>query len=164
MDEQPAQINVAAFADAEPLGLAASRVLSWDQAEPGGELASFAESGAVADRRHRCGRHQRPHSRYLAQPPASCILAGDRVDLVADAFDIGVQTLPLLPEMIEQAAQARREVLIGIFQDRGHLLAQLRRPFGEGNAALQQKTADLVDDRGAAVHKPVANSCLLYTS
>jgi len=43
MDEQPAQINVAAFADAEQLGLAAGRVLSWDQAEPGGELASLAK-------------------------------------------------------------------------------------------------------------------------
>ena len=38
-----------------------------------------------------------------------------------------------------------------------HVLAQVRRPFREGDAAFQQETAHLVDDGGASLHEPVAH-------
>ena len=52
--------------------------------------------------------------------------------------------LPLLPEKIEQAAQARREVLLGILQNLRHLVAEVRRSLAEDDATLQQKGTQLV--------------------
>jgi hypothetical protein len=42
--------------------------------------------------------------------------------------------------------------------NRGHLIAQVRRPFRERKAALQQEPADLIDQRRAPMHEPVAHS------
>jgi hypothetical protein len=41
--------------------------------------------------------------------------------------------------------------LFSIFEDRRHPVAQVGRSFGEGEAALQQEAADLVDGRGASM-------------
>jgi len=158
VDEHAAQINTSSFADPEQSHLAAGRVLSRNQTEQRRELASFAKRGAVADGSNRRGRHQRPHSGDGPQPPAGCIARADRIDLVADGLDLRVQRLPLLPEMSEHAAHARRQILVGIFQNRGHLVAQVGRPFGERDAALQQESADLVDKRRPVMHQAVAHA------
>ncbi len=43
-------------------------------------------------------------------------------------------------------APARRQVLVGVLQHRGHVTAEVNGPFGERDAALQEEAADLVDD------------------
>jgi hypothetical protein len=78
-------------------------------------------------------------------------------DVAADTLDIAVQLLPLLPQMLDQSTHPRGQILFGVFQDGGHLIAQLRRSFGERNATLQQETSDLVDHRCPTMYEPVAH-------
>jgi hypothetical protein len=59
---------------------------------------------------------QRPHSWDLLQALAGLILSGDAFDLFVEDFDVRLQTLPLLPEMIEQLAHAGCQVLGGVFE------------------------------------------------
>jgi len=47
-----AQVDVAALADAQKLGLAAGRVLPWNESEPRREVSPLAERCAVADSRN----------------------------------------------------------------------------------------------------------------
>jgi len=61
-----------------------------------------------------------------------------------------------LPDPRQYDPHTWRDVLLGVFENRRHPVAQVRRSFREGNAALQQEPADLVDDRRAAMHQPVA--------
>src|SRR5512141_2210113 len=73
VDEHAPQIGVAAFADAAQYGLASGRVLSWNQPQPGGKLASPAERCSVADCGHHGGRNQRADAGDLAQPHAGFV-------------------------------------------------------------------------------------------
>ena len=50
IDQLGPQLFIASLADPEELGLAASRVLSRRQSEPGRQIASLGEGGAVPDR------------------------------------------------------------------------------------------------------------------
>ena len=60
VDQHATQIGVASLADAIQLCVAAGRVLSRYEAEPGCELSPLVECGSVADRGDRCRRNQRP--------------------------------------------------------------------------------------------------------
>ena len=46
MDDHPSQILIAAFADAEQLGLTAGRMFTRHKSQPGSEITSFAELSA----------------------------------------------------------------------------------------------------------------------
>jgi hypothetical protein len=67
------------------------------------------------------------------------------------------QLLPFLPHAFEQPTYAGREVSLSVFQQGNHILAQVRRSFGKGDAPLDEEASDLVDDRRAALHQPVAH-------
>src|SRR3954470_7024060 len=84
MDEHTAQVDVASLADAIQLCVAAGRVLSRYEAEPGCELSPLVECGSVADRGDRCRRNQRPDSGDLSQALAGFIFVGDAFDFLAD--------------------------------------------------------------------------------
>lgn len=137
-------------------------MLSRHQPEPGSKLASLAEGSAVADGRDRRRRDERSYSWCLTQAFAGCVLDRDDFDLPIHSFDLALHLFPLPPEVIEQPAKPRREVLFGIFEDGRRLVAQGGAAFREGNAALQHEAADLVDERGAPLHQaiPHAVQCL----
>jgi hypothetical protein len=136
MDQHTTQINVAALADAVQLLLATGRVLSGHHAHPSREVASTTKGGAVADGGHRGGRNQRAKAGDLPELPAARIFITDALNLVGDCLYVGLDLLPLLPHAIQQPAQARAQVLLGIFDDSGQVLAQMDGLSRKGNAAL----------------------------
>src|SRR5437764_13875479 len=117
------------LADAIQLCVAAGRVLSRYEAEPGCELSPLVECGSVADRGDRCRRNQRPDSGDLSQALAGFIFLGDAFDLLADNGDVILQPLPLLPYLIEQHAHPRSALLFSIFERRRHTFAQATPTF-----------------------------------
>ena len=67
--------------------------------------------------------NQRAEAGDLAQTPAKCVLFADAFDLVRDRLDVDLHLLPLLPQALQQPAQARAQVLFGIFHHSGKAFA-----------------------------------------
>src|SRR6202035_4669291 len=109
--------DVATLADAEQPLLAPGGVLPWHHANPGREVTSPAKSSSVADGGHGCGGDQWAKTGNLAQPPATRIVATNALDLVCDRLNVYLHLLPLLPQPIQQPAQARGQVLLGTFNN-----------------------------------------------
>src|SRR5947199_1727256 len=76
IDEQPAQITVAALGDAAQPGFPAGRILPRHQAQPGRKLTARAEYTGVGYRRRNRRGDDRPNARNARQPLT------DRVRLV----------------------------------------------------------------------------------
>ena len=76
LDEQTAQITVAALADThEPRG-ASGRYLPWDKSSPGGKISSSFELATIAHAGHdRCSQ-QRPDARNGLEAPAKVTALG----------------------------------------------------------------------------------------
>jgi len=128
VDQHAAQIHVAALADAVQFLLAPGRVLPWHHPNPGREVAPATKSRPVAGRRHSGGGDQRTEAGDLAELPAARIFVTDAFNLLGDRLDVGLDLLPLLPHAIQQPAQTRAQVLLGVFDDRGQVLAQVGQP------------------------------------
>src|SRR5260370_38045836 len=93
MNEQTTQIGIAALSDAQQFRIASGGVLSWDQAQPGGEVASFYECRSVSDGGYRGGRHQRPHSRDLLQSLTDRVLLRHPFDLPRNLFPSSLEVV-----------------------------------------------------------------------
>ncbi len=119
VDQHATQINIAALADAVEFLLAPGGVLPRHHPHPGCEVASATKGRAVADGGHRGGGNKRAKAGDLPELPAACILITDACNLVADRLDLGLCLLPLLPQPIQQPAQVRTQVLLGIFNNGG---------------------------------------------
>jgi hypothetical protein len=117
VDQHATQINVAALADAVELLLAPGGVLPRHHPNPGYEVPSATKGRSVADGGHRGGGGKRAKAGDLPELPAACILITDAFNLVGDRLDLGLCLLPLLPEPIQQPAQVRTQVLLGIFNN-----------------------------------------------
>jgi len=157
VDQHATQIRIAPLAHAEQLLLASGGVLSRYDAQPSREVASPPKRRAIADGSHGCGRDQRAEAGNLAKTPAQRILLPDALDRLGDRLNINLHLLPLLPQTIQQPAQARAQVLLSIFDNRGQVLAQVDGPRREREAAFQQKAADLVDQCGATLYQSIPN-------
>ena len=105
MDQNLAEVHVAALADAEQLRLASGRVLAWDDAEPRSKVPAPTKGGAVADRRDDGRRHNRPDPGNLTDAGAPCIAGGDPFQLIAERFDLLFNELPLPPQHVDQVAE-----------------------------------------------------------
>jgi hypothetical protein len=68
MDEDLAQVPVAALADPVEPCVATGRILAWHNAEPRSELSSLVEGCPVADRRDDRGRDRRSDPRDMGEP------------------------------------------------------------------------------------------------
>jgi hypothetical protein len=141
VDQHATQIDVAALADTVQVLLASGGVLSGHDPNPGRAVASATKGGAVADSRHSGGGDQRAEAWDLPELPAARIFITDVFNLVADRLPLGLDLLPLLPPAIQQPAPARAQVLVGLFDDSGQVLAQRDRLRRKGDAALQQESA-----------------------
>lgn len=90
------QILVAQLADAEQPCLAAGRVLSRNEPQPGCQVSSLSEADAVADGRNQCRRDDRSEPRNLHQALASIVLLGDAGKLGTGFFDLPFKLVPLM--------------------------------------------------------------------
>jgi hypothetical protein len=59
---------------------------------------------------------------------------------------------------LQQPAQTRTQVLFGIFDHPQQVFAKLYRPHREGDAAFQQESPNLVDERRATLHQPISDA------
>src|SRR5262249_6214685 len=150
--------HVAPLTHAEQLLLAPGGVLSGHDAKPSCEVAAAAEGSAVTDSSHSCGGDQRAEAGDLTQTPAARVLIANSLDFVGNDFDLDLGRLPLLPQPIQQPAQTGTQVLFGVFNHGGQVLAELDGPCREDQAAFQQESPDLVDQCRATLHQSIAHA------
>src|SRR5690348_16396211 len=104
------------------------------------------------------GGDQRSKAGDPTQTLTALIFVTDALDFVRDGLDVDLGLLPLLPQPIQEPAQTWAQVLLGIFHHCAQVLAQVNGLCREGDAALQQEAADLIDQRGTALHQSIPNS------
>ena len=107
VDEQGPQVRVAAFADPEQPRLAARRVLSRHEPQPGAHLAPVVENARIADLSDESAGDQRPDTASFHQPVGARILAGQALEFARQVFDLGVEFIEPSPLPRQFSAQER---------------------------------------------------------
>src|ERR1017187_3880881 len=158
MDQDLAQVAVAALADPVELRLATCRVLLRHQPHPGSELSSFVKGSAVADRSHDHGRDQGPHARDLPEPHACRITRGDLLLFMVQIYQLLLKILPLVPKQSEQVPHTWSEILLGVLEYLRHTLSKPGRALRKHQTALEQESTQLVDDRSSSGDQAVAHT------
>jgi hypothetical protein len=79
-----------------------SRLLLRYEPQPGGEIATLLEAGAIADRRHHRTRDDRANARNAHEPLATLILLGQRFDLSRHGGNAFVQSAPVLDQIADE--------------------------------------------------------------
>src|SRR3954451_11464691 len=98
VDQQLAQIRVAALADpAEPL-LATARMLLWNQADPGGKVPPRGKGSRIANRGRQCRGGNRSNAGDRHEPPRDGVGLGTPGNLT-------IQLLELLFQGVERSDQ-----------------------------------------------------------
>src|SRR5262249_54835581 len=95
LNEQDAQVAIAAFGDLAENRAVSRRELLRDEPQPGGEVAALDEPVPGADRRHHRAGDERPDPRHAHQPLATGVLAREGLDLARKAFDPLIQPTPV---------------------------------------------------------------------
>src|SRR6516162_6604719 len=95
LNEQDAQIAIAAPGYAAEDCPVSRRDLFRDQPEPGTEVAAFGEHFAGADRGHHRARDDRADAGDRHQPLAVLILTGERFNLASEALDARIEATPV---------------------------------------------------------------------
>jgi hypothetical protein len=78
------------------------------------------------------------------------------VDLVRELINTLIQPPPVDGEAFDDASHLWRQDVGWCGQDFGKFRAQETLPLPNGNAALQEKGPDLIDDAGALADRPLA--------
>ena len=123
MDEDLAQVVVAALADPIESCLAAGRILARHDAQLSRELSALVEGCPVADRGYDCRCDQRSDAGDLSQSYSGGVARSDPLDFIVHPSNLKLQILPLVPQHGQQVAHARREILLGVLKDLRHALA-----------------------------------------
>ena len=110
VDEDLAEVDVAALADAEQLRLAAGRILSWHDTEPSSKVTALSKGRAVADGGNDSRGHDRPDARNLPDAGTPWVGRGDPFQLEAESLNLVLDGLPLLPKKIDQVPHLRCQV------------------------------------------------------
>src|SRR5262245_17499533 len=107
LDEQGAQIAIAAFRYLAKDGAITGRGLFRDKAQPSSEVAAFRERIAGAD----CGHHRAgddgPDTRYTHQSLAAVVTARKNLDLARQTFDARIEPTPVTGQVLDDAQHAR---------------------------------------------------------
>ena len=158
MDQDLAQVDVAALADTQKVRLASGGVLTRHDAKPGGELPALMESGSVADRGNDRCSHNGPDARNLSDAGAASIGCAVPFQLIVQIFELLLDQLLLTPEHVDQVAHPRSQVGFGVLKNIAHGSLQLGWRLREHQATFQKKGANLVDHSGTSRNQPVANA------
>ena len=158
MNQDLAQVRVAALADSIQPRLATGRMLLRQQPHPGRELPPLAEGCAVTDGGHDRGCNQRSDARDLPQSPTRSIARSDPFHFVVHLDDLKLQVLPLAPQHGDQVPHPRGEVLVDVLKHLRQSFPQPNRALGEHDAALQQKRTNLVNQSSSSRHKAVTHA------
>jgi len=96
-----------------------------------------------------------PEPGNLTALPAARVLITNALHLLRPRLDLNLGLLPFLPHSIQPPAQARGQVLLGIFDDCPKILAPMDGLGRKGDAMFQQQSAKLIDQRRATLPQPV---------
>ena len=156
VDQELAQIFVAALADPEQLRLAASGELLWDQAEPGGEIPPTIEAFRPADSGHQRGGDRWPNARNRCQATSLFVLSRPVDELGVKGCNPLIELSPLRAGVRDQQnyawAQFRAALLIHQHaQEALELPLALRRDM----PTLQQDGAQLIDQSRPLADQPI---------
>ncbi len=156
LDEERAQMPVAALRDAAEDGAVAGRHLPRHETEPSREVAPAPECRSVADRRRHGARRQRPDAGNAHQPLASLVAGGQGLDLGRQIVDTGIEMPPVTAQALDHADHSSRQRIVRLRQDLRQRPAQSLRTLTDRNAALQQERPDLIDHACALTHQAAA--------
>src|SRR5579863_5206872 len=95
MDQQLAEISVAALGDSDEPGLSPGRHLSRDATEPSRQIPPARECLAIADRGDQRSCIHRADPRYRGQSPCRPVLASPANEFRIQFVDTSIQFLPL---------------------------------------------------------------------
>src|SRR4029450_12575784 len=123
LDEQHAQVAIAALGYLAKDRAVPRRDLPRDQPQPSGEVAALLERIPGADRSHHRTRDNRPDARHTHQPLATAILACECIDLARQALDPLIQATPVASQILYQVDHARRQHVAALGKDARQLSA-----------------------------------------
>jgi hypothetical protein len=149
VDEQFPKIDIPPFAQAQQTGLAARGVFAWYKAQPGRQLAAVFEVGGIRHGRQYGGGRQRPDARNGLHLLTHRMRSSERLKLLVIVSHPFLEGEKLIIEVPEHLCAQRGELGLCVLEltyDRG---AKLGHALGEDHAILAQKSADLMDQRGA---------------
>src|SRR5437899_7111968 len=109
LNEETAQIAIAAPRYAAEGRAVAGRYLFRHQPEPSAEVAAFREGIAGADRGHHRARDDRADARDRHQPLAALVLTSPPLHLAGEAFDAPIEAAPVGRQVLDEAHHAGRE-------------------------------------------------------
>ena len=163
LDQQRAQVVVAALGDAPQTGLAAAGVLARHHAQPGAELVAALELLEVAH----AGRQRRRTEFADADDLGRALGRRAGAHMLADLLVAPAQVLVELAPVIERALQhqPRRgaEFVAGILDHVGQHRAQHLRALAEDQAELRQHAADRLMQAVRSSFNPSRTRCRLIT-
>jgi len=107
LDEQGAQIAIAALRYAAEDCSVSGRDLFRYQPKPGAEVAAFRERISRADRGHSRARDDRPNAGHSHQPLAALILSRQRFYLPGHALDALIEPAPVTCQVLDNTQHAR---------------------------------------------------------
>src|SRR5262245_54945003 len=88
------------------------RILLRYEPQPGAEVASLREAGAIADRRHHGTRDDRANPRHRHHPLATFILFRKRFDLSRHRRNALVQSTPVLDQLGDEIDHPWRQCIV----------------------------------------------------
>src|SRR6476661_570715 len=77
---------------------------------------------------------------------------------MAQLLNLRLDSLPLLPEFIEQLSQQRGKIVFGVLEDPRHLASQIGTALAGSKATLEEKSPNLVDDARTTGDQAVADT------
>ena len=158
LDQDLAQIDVAALADAEQLRLASGGILSWHDSEPCCEVSPLMEGSSVADSRDDGCCYDRSDAWDLTDASAPRVCSGDPLQLRGEFFDLLFDCLPLTPQHVDEIAHLWCQVCFRVLEDVRHGGLQLRWRLRKHHPSFEQEGPQLVDDGRAPRDQPIAHS------
>src|SRR6266545_2817267 len=158
LHEQCPQVLVAALGDLAQDRAVSRRLLLRHQPQPGAEVASLLEPGAIADRRYHRARDDRADPRHGHQALAAVILLRQRFDLGRHSRNALVQPAPVLRQIGDEAHQPWRERASLRAQDIRQRPAQGHYALPHYDAALDEEAADLIDHTRTLADKARAHA------
>ncbi len=114
MYEHLTQVDVAALADAQQLGLASCRVLPWNESEPRCEVSSLAECRTVADGGNDSRRNDGADAGDLLDTAATRVAGSNLFEPIGQLFDLLLDGLPLIPEDTDHVAHHRCQRVVRV--------------------------------------------------
>ena len=159
MDQQVAQIGVAALADAEQPVMAAGGMLAGYQAEEGRQAPAITEQARVAaDGGEQGGGDQGADAGDGHQALGRFALAGEGGNLGVILGHPLVEVTQLVRQALEAGTEQRAEAILGVLQHRRQARPHLGTAMGDNEAVLREEATDLVDLGGELCHHLTAHA------